>query len=93
MFVRLLIRVFFLNNSFSPNLKKLLNLKLLNFLQKYKTTSKMLVTQTNTLDTQLISKIKKNYLNFKCIDYPEQSRYKNKFVMYSVDKFVFKKIH
>lgn len=52
--------IFFLNNSFSPNLKKLLNLKLLNFLQKYKTTSKMLVTQTNTLDTQLMSKIKKS---------------------------------
>ena len=26
--------IFFVNNSFSPNLKKLLNLKLLNFLQK-----------------------------------------------------------
>lgn len=52
--------IFFVNNSFSPNLKKLLNLKLLNFLQKDKATTKMLVTQTNNLDARLVSKIKKN---------------------------------
>lgn len=65
--------IFFINNSFSPNLKKLLNLKLLNFLQKDKVTSKMLVTQTNTLDTQLMLKIKKNLNSQTHLHFPNSN--------------------
>ena len=65
--------IFFINNSFSPNLKKLLNLKLLNFLQKDKVASKMLVTQTNTLDTQLMLKIKKNLNSQTHLHFPNRN--------------------
>jgi len=65
--------IFFINNSFSPNLKKLLNLKLLNFLQKDKVASKMLVTQTNTLDTQLMLKIKKNLNSQTHLHFPNSN--------------------
>lgn len=65
--------IFFINNSFSPNLKKLLNLKLLNFLQKDKVASKMLVTQTNTLDTQLMLRIKKNLNSQTHLHFPNSN--------------------
>lgn len=54
--------VYFLNNSFSsPNVKKLLNLKLLNFFQNNIHESKMLITQNNSLDTKLISELRKSF--------------------------------
>ena len=54
--------VYFLNNSFSSsNVKKLLNLKLLNFFQSHLQESRMLVTQDNSLDTKLITELKKGF--------------------------------
>lgn len=54
--------IYFINNSFSTsNIKKLLSLKLLNFFQDYKRTDKILITQSNNLDTKLIVQLKKGF--------------------------------
>lgn len=57
--------IYFLNNSFnSYNIKKLLNLKLLNFFHIFEDTNKLLITQSNTLETKRLSTLKNNfYLN------------------------------
>lgn len=57
--------VYFINNSFSnSNIKKLLNLKLLNYFYNYKNNNKLLVTQGNNIEEKLITQLKKNY-NFQ----------------------------
>ena len=54
--------IYFINNSFSsPNIKKLLNLKLLNLFQGYKHDIKILITQSSVLDTKLITGLKKGF--------------------------------
>ena len=54
--------IYFINNSFSSsNIKKLLNLKLLNFFQGYRHENKILITQNSSLDTKLIEKLKKGF--------------------------------
>ena len=54
--------VYFINNSFSTsNVKKLLNLKLLNFFQDYTCTNKILITQNSNLDTKLITQMKEGF--------------------------------
>jgi NADH dehydrogenase/NADH:ubiquinone oxidoreductase subunit G len=54
--------VYFINNSFSTsNIKKLLNLKLLNFFQNYKHKNKLLVTQDSNLGMKQLVKLKKNF--------------------------------
>ena len=54
--------IFFINNSLSiPNIKKLLNLKLLNFFQDYKCNNKIIITQSSHLDTKLLIKLKKSF--------------------------------
>lgn len=54
--------IYFINNSFSTsNIKKLLDLKLLNFFKHYKHNNKMLITQNNNLDTKLISQLRRNF--------------------------------
>lgn len=54
--------IYFINNSFSTsNVKKLLNLKLLNFFQDYTCTNKILITQNSNLDTKLIAQMKKGF--------------------------------
>lgn len=54
--------VYFLNNSFAnSNVKKLLNLKLLNFFQEHVQENKILITQHNILDTKLITGLKKGF--------------------------------
>jgi len=54
--------VYFMNNSFSTsNVKKLLSLKLLNFFQNGNSNDKMLITQTSSLDTKLIMRLKKGF--------------------------------
>lgn len=56
------IGVYFINNSFSTsNIKKLLNLKLLNFFKSHKSDNKLLITQNNNLDIKLITKLKKSF--------------------------------
>ena len=56
------IGVYFINNSFStPNIKKLLNLKLLNFFKYHKSNNKLLITQNDTLDIKLITKLRKSF--------------------------------
>lgn len=58
------IGIYFMNSSFlTSNTKKLLSLKLLNYFQDYKSTSKILVTQNNNLDVKLITQLK-NSFNF-----------------------------
>ena len=55
--------IYFINNSFSTsNIKKLLNLKLLNYFQGYNLENNLLITQSSSLDTKLISKLKKGFL-------------------------------
>lgn len=57
--------IYFINTSFATsNIKKLLNLKLLNFFQYYTCKNKMLITQNSNLDTKLITHLKKGF-NFK----------------------------
>lgn len=52
--------IYFLNNSFSkPNVKKLLNLKLLNLFQIYKHRSRLLVTQANNIEMRNLIQLKK----------------------------------
>lgn len=54
--------VYFVNNSFAnSNIKKLLNLKLLNFFQEHVQENKILITQHNILDTKLITGLKKGF--------------------------------
>jgi NADH-quinone oxidoreductase subunit G len=54
--------VYFLNSSFNTyNIKKLLNLKLLNFFQNSGNTNKLLITQNSTLDTKEIREFQKNF--------------------------------
>jgi NADH dehydrogenase/NADH:ubiquinone oxidoreductase subunit G len=54
--------VYFINNSFStPNIKKLLNLKLLNFFQNYKHNNKILITQNSDLNLNLFTQLKKGF--------------------------------
>ena len=54
--------IYFINTSFSTaNFKKLLNLKLLNFFQNNTKTNKLLITQSNVLNTQLNLQLKKNF--------------------------------
>jgi len=56
------IGIYFINNSFSSsNIKKLLSLKLLNFFQDCKGNSKILITQSNHLNTNLITQLKKGF--------------------------------
>jgi len=56
------IGVYFINNSFSTsNIKKLLNLKLLNFFKSHKSDNKLLITQNNNLDIKLITKLRKSF--------------------------------
>ena len=55
--------IYFINNSFTTsNIKKLLNLKLLNYFQGYHLENNLLITQSNSLDTKLIRKLKKGFL-------------------------------
>jgi len=54
--------VFFVNNSFSTsNIKKLLNLRLLNFFRNYNYTNKILITQSNSLNTKLTAQFKQSF--------------------------------
>ena len=54
--------IYFINSSFStPNIKKLLNLKLLNFFQKYKHKNKLLITQDSSLEMKQLAKFKQNF--------------------------------
>jgi len=54
--------IYFINNSFSnANIKKLLNLKLLNFFQKSEYENRILITQANNLDAEIIRKLKRGF--------------------------------
>ena len=54
--------IYFINNSFSSfNVKKLLNLKLLNLFQSCILENKILITQNSSLDTQLIAELKRGF--------------------------------
>lgn len=54
--------VYFLNSSFNTyNIKKLLNLKLLNFFQNSGNTNKLLITQNSILNTKKIEEFQKNF--------------------------------
>jgi NADH dehydrogenase/NADH:ubiquinone oxidoreductase subunit G len=54
--------IYLINNSFSTsNIKKLLNLKLLNYFQGYNLESNLLITQSSSLDTKSIGKLKKGF--------------------------------
>jgi len=54
--------VYFINNSFStPNIKKLLNFKLLNFFKYNNFNNQLLITQNNNLDIKLITKLRKGF--------------------------------
>lgn len=56
------IGIYFINNSFlTSNVKKFLNLKLLNIFQNFKGNNRMLVTQNSTLDTKLIAQLKNGF--------------------------------
>lgn len=51
--------IYFLNNSY--NIKKLLNLKLLNFFQNSENRNRLLITQSNTLGTKRLAVLKNNF--------------------------------
>jgi len=54
--------IFFINNAFlTSNIKKLLNLKLLNFFQNYTRTNRLLITQNNNLNVKIVTQLKKNF--------------------------------
>ena len=54
--------IYFINNSFSTsNIKKLLNLRLLNYFQGYNLENNLLITQSSSLNTKLISQLKKGF--------------------------------
>lgn len=63
--------MYFISNSFSTsNIKKLLNLKLLNYFYNYKNTNKLLVTQTNNLEEKSLTQLKKNFNSHNHIHLP-----------------------
>ena len=54
--------VFFINNSFeTSNIKKLLNLKLLNFFKNNNSNGKILLTQNNNINVNLINQFKQSF--------------------------------
>lgn len=54
--------IYFLNNSFnSCNVKKLLNLKLLNIFQSFEDANKMMITQSNMIKTESLAVLKNNF--------------------------------
>ena len=54
--------VFFINNSFeTSNIKKLLNLKLLNFFKNDNSNGKILLTQNNNINVNLIIQFKQSF--------------------------------
>ena len=54
--------IYFINDSFSSsNIRKLLNLKLLNFFQGCSYSIKILITQNSSLDTKLVTALKKSF--------------------------------
>lgn len=54
--------IYFINNSFSnPNIKKLLNLKLLNLFQSHRCENKILITQSSSLDNKLVIELKQGF--------------------------------
>ena len=54
--------IYFINSSLvTSNLKKLLNLRLLNFFQNYIDQNKTLITQSTHLDTKLVTQLKKSF--------------------------------
>ena len=54
--------VFFINNSFeTSNIKKLLNLKLLNFFKNDNSNGKILLTQNNNINVNLITQFKQSF--------------------------------
>lgn len=54
--------IYFINNSFSSsNIKKLLNLKLLNLFQGDRRENKILITQSSSLDNKLAEKLKQGF--------------------------------
>ena len=54
--------VFFINNSFeTSNIKKLLNLKLLNFFKNNNSNGKILLTQNNNINVNLITQFKQSF--------------------------------
>lgn len=59
--------IYFINDSFSgSNIRKLLNLKLLNFFQGYQHGIKILITQNSSLDTKLVTALK---ISFNCANH------------------------
>lgn len=63
--------IYFLNNSFATsNIKKLLNLKLLNFFYNCKDLNRLLITQNNTVETKDIMSFKKSFGISKHIHLP-----------------------
>lgn len=56
------IGLYFVNSSFlTPNIRKLLNLKLLNFFQDDTHTNKLLITQTNYKENNFLTQLKKSF--------------------------------
>lgn len=56
------IGIYFLKNSFSSyHIKKLLNLKILNYFHDYKRISRLLITQNNTIETKKITTLKNGF--------------------------------
>ena len=56
------IGIYFVNNSFiTPNIQKLLSLKLLNFFKHNKFNNKILITQSSNLNIKLITQLKKSF--------------------------------
>lgn len=54
--------IYFVNNSFStPNIQKLLSLKLLNFFKHHKSNNKMLITQSSNLNVKLVTQLRKSF--------------------------------
>jgi NADH dehydrogenase/NADH:ubiquinone oxidoreductase subunit G len=55
--------IYFINNSFSTsNIKKLLNLKLLNYFQDSNLENNLLITQNSSLETKLMAQLKKGFV-------------------------------
>lgn len=68
--------IYFLNNSYSTsNIKKLLNLKLLNYFQYYTETNKFLITQADHIETQFLTQIKKGFNSLCHIHLPNANFY------------------
>jgi NADH dehydrogenase/NADH:ubiquinone oxidoreductase subunit G len=54
--------IYFVNNVFSsPNIQKLLSLKLLKFFKYRSFNNKVLITQNSNLDMKLITQLRKNF--------------------------------